>query len=139
MQSDAVVVATGGPLSRAVEELNRLARVSAFRRERRLRSRSLLHQADALLELVEECRMRGYRLVPAQVWTHVVRLIGGVDTALRDGLGINRHPDHVAEALFAVQRELMARSVEERRPRAAEIIPLFGDDPAADDPATGTA
>jgi len=123
-----------GPLARTARELDHLTRVAAFRRERRLRSRSLLHQSDALLELVEECRVRGHRLVPTPVWAEVVKLVGAVTSALRDQLGIDRHPNHVTEVLFEAQDELMARSREERRPMHAEIIPLFDHlpSPAAD-------
>ncbi|GAC1338204.1 MAG: hypothetical protein NVSMB29_03700 [Candidatus Dormibacteria bacterium] len=116
---------TLGPLARTARELEYLTRVAAFRRERRYRSRSLLHQSDALLELVEECRVRGYRLVPTPVWAEIVKLVGAVTSALRDELGIDRHPDHVAEVLFEAQDQLMVRSRDERRPMRAEIIPLF--------------
>lgn len=114
-----------GPLARTARELEYLTRLAAFRRERRYRSRALLHHSDALLELVEESRVRGYRLVPTPVWTEVVKLVGDVAGALRDELGIDRRPDHVTEVLFEAQDLLMVRSREERRPMQAEIIPLF--------------
>lgn len=115
----------GGPLERTCAELDLIRRASAFRRERELRSRRRLRESDLLLDLIEQCRLRGYRLLPAHLWTHIVRFVGSVDEGLRDDLGINRHPDHVSEILFAVQEELLQEAIEERRPRQAPIIPLF--------------
>jgi len=114
-----------GPLERAAAELDLIRRAAAFRRERELRSRRRLRESDLLLDLIEQCRLRGYRLLPAQLWTHIVRFVGGIDEGLRDDLGINRHPDHVSEILFAAQEELLREAIEERRPRRAPIIPLF--------------
>lgn len=115
----------GGPLERTCAELDLIRRAAAFQRERELRSRRRLRESDLLLDLIEQCRLRGYRLLPAQLWTHIVRFVGSVDDALRDDLGINRHPDHVSEILFAAQEELLREAIEERRPRRAPIIPLF--------------
>jgi hypothetical protein len=116
---------TGGPLERTCAELDLIRRSAAFRRERELRSRRRLRESDLLLDLIEQSRLRGYRLLPAQLWTHIVRFVGSVDDALRDDLGINRHPDHVSEILFAAQEELLREAIEERQPRRAPIIPLF--------------
>ena len=124
MQSNAAYSAPG-PLGRTAIELERLVRLGAFRRERRRVSRMMLHEADALMDLVEQCRVEDFRLVPLRLWTPVVRLIGTVDAALRTRLGINRHPAHVVDVLFQAQDLLMARSIEERRPFKADIIPLF--------------
>jgi hypothetical protein len=121
---------TGGPLERTCAELELIRRASSFRRERELRSRRRLRESDLLLDLIEQCRLRGYRLLPAQLWTHIVRFVGSVDERLRDDLGINRHPDHVTEILFVAQEELLREAVEERRPRPAEIIPLFAPRPS---------
>jgi hypothetical protein len=121
----------GGPLERTCAELELLRRTAAFRRERELRSRRRLRESDLLLDLIEQCRLRGYRLLPAQLWTHIVRFVGTVDAVLRDDLGINRHPDHVSEILFAAQEELLREVAEERRPQQAPIIPLFGSRPSA--------
>ncbi len=120
----------GGPLERTCAELELIRRTSAFRRERELRSRRRLRESDLLLDLIEQCRLRGYRLLPAQLWTHIVRFVGSVDDGLRDDLGINRHPDHVSEVLFAAQEELLREALEERRPKRAPIIPLFAPRPS---------
>ena len=116
---------SAGPLERTAAELDLIRRTAAFRRERELRSRRRLRESDLLLDLIEQCRLRGYRLLPAHLWTHIVRFVGSVDDGLRDDLGINRHPDHVSEILFAAQEELLREAIEERRPRRAPIIPLF--------------
>jgi hypothetical protein len=116
---------TGGPLERTCAELELIRRAASFRRERELRARRRLRESDLLLDLIEQSRLRGYRLLPAQLWTHIVRFVGTIDGGLRDDLGINRHPDHVSEVLFAAQEELLREAIEERRPKRAPIIPLF--------------
>ena len=119
-----------GPLARTAAELEQARRVSAFQRRRELVARRRLRESDLLLDYIEQCRMRHYSLLPTQLWIHIVRFIGGVDPTLRDDLGINRHPDHVTEVLFSAQERLLAQNVEDRRPRRAPIIPLFGPRPA---------
>lgn len=116
-----------GPLARTAIELEHVRRAAAFRRGRELGSQRRLRQSDLLLELVEQCRLRGYPLLPTQVWAAVVRFVRTVDTDLRDQLGIDRHPDHVGEILFAAQAAIMRERVGERLPRLAQIIPLFGE------------
>jgi hypothetical protein len=122
---------TPGPLERTCSELELIRRTASFRRERVLRSQRRLRESDLLLDLIEQCRLRGYRLLPAQLWTHIVRFVGTVDEGLRDDLGINRNPDHISDILFAAQEELLREVSEERRPQRAPIIPLFGDRPSA--------
>jgi hypothetical protein len=70
--------------------------------------------------------MRSFRLIPPVLWSAVVRAVGAVDSDLRDRLGIDRDPDHVADILFEAQEVLLLRSLDSRRPRLAPIIPLFG-------------
>ena len=81
----------------------------------------------SLIDLIEECRLRSFRLIPPALWSAVVRAVGAVDSDLRDRLGIDRDPDHVADVLFDAQEILLMRSLESRRPKLAPIIPLFGD------------
>jgi hypothetical protein len=114
-----------GPLERTSLELEDLRRAAAFRRGRELAAQRLLRESDGLVDLVEQCRLRSYQLLPTEVWARVVRFVRMVDPDLRDALGINRHPDHVGEVLFAAQEIVLRQRVEERRPRMAEIIPLF--------------
>ncbi|HEY2704195.1 MAG TPA: hypothetical protein VGL20_10940 [Candidatus Dormibacteraeota bacterium] len=114
-----------GPLARTAAELENLRRLASFRRERELRWHSRLRESDLILDLVEECRVRGYALLPGQVWASVVRFVGEIDPALRDGLGSSRRPDHASDALFAAQAEICRHRLDERRPRTARIIPLF--------------
>jgi hypothetical protein len=124
-----------GPLARTAAELENLRRLAAFRRERDLRWHSRLRESDLILDLIEECRVRGYALLPGQVWASVVRFIGEIDPALRDRLGSSRRPDHASDALFAAQAEICRHRLDERRPRTARIIPLF----AAASPARSVA
>jgi hypothetical protein len=114
-----------GPLARTAAELENIHRLAAFRRERELRWHKRLRESDVILDLVEQCRLRGYPLLPGQVWASVVRLVGEVDPALRDDLGSSRRPDHASEAIFAAQAEICRRRLDERRPQTAQIIPLF--------------
>ena len=112
-------------MERTCLEIAELRRAAAFRRARISRSRLRVRESDSLLDLVEECRLRGWPLVPAHLWSAVVRTVGSADPELRDELGINRDPDHVADVLFAAQEVLLARALDARQPALAPIIPLF--------------
>jgi hypothetical protein len=114
-------------MERTCLEIARIERAAAFRRERISRTRLRVREADTLIDLIEECRVRDFRLIPPTLWSAVVRAVGAVDSDLRDRLGIDRDPDHVADVLFDAQEILLMRSLESRRPRLAPIIPLFGD------------
>src|SRR5450756_2499156 len=114
-----------GPIERTVLELRRIDRDAVWRRPRVGRTRLLLRESDALIDLIERCRERGDRLLPTQLWSAVVRFVGALDSSLRDELGINREPGHVADVLFASQAVLLERARDERVPMTARIIPLF--------------
>lgn len=116
-----------GPIERTVFELRRIDRDAVWRRPRVGRTRLLLRESDALIDLIERCRERGDRLLPTQLWSAVVRFVGALDGALRDKLGINRDPGHVSDVMFASQGLLLERAREERAPVTARIIPLFRD------------
>lgn len=121
---------TPGPLQRTCLEIAALERAAAFRRSRVSRARLRVRETDGLLDLVEECRLRGWDLVPSQLWSAVVHSVGAVDRAARDELGINRDPDRVGDALFAAQETLLWNARESERRALAPIIPLFADKPA---------
>jgi hypothetical protein len=112
-------------MERTCLEIARAQRVAAFRCARVSRARRAVHESDGLLELVEECRLRGWRLVPSPLWSAVVRTLGEIDPELRDELGINRDPGHVADVLFTAQEALLSRVRQARQPSLAPIIPLF--------------
>lgn len=116
-----------GPLERTVLELRRIDRHAVWRRPRVGRTRLLLRESDALIDLIERCQERGDRLLPTQLWSAVVRFVGALDAGLRDELGINRHPSHVADILFASQSLLLERARLERTATTGRIIPLFRD------------
>jgi hypothetical protein len=116
-----------GLLEQTRDELMQVERRAMFQRHRLARARLRLRESDALLDLIEECRLRSMALVPHQVWSAVVRLVGSVDAELRDELGIDRHPDHVADIVFRMQETLQTEAREQRRPQLAPIIPLFPD------------
>lgn len=116
-------------MERTCLEIARAERVAAFRRERVTRARQRVRESDALLDLIEQCRMKDWRLVPSPLWSAVVRAVGAVDSRLRDELGINRAPDHVADVLFSAQETLLARAREHGQPQRARIIQLFAEAP----------
>jgi hypothetical protein len=112
-------------VERTVAELTRIERAAAFHRSEP-RWRMWQREADMLLSCVEECRVRGYKLVPLSIFGAVVRLVARVDSTLRDELGINRLPDHVGDVLFSLQEELLVRHGPQREAPLAPVIPLFG-------------
>ena len=130
MISAAVLRSPRGPLELTRAELVAIERRARFRRERLTRSRLRLRESDALLELVEECRLREIKPLPPPIWGAVVRLVGAVEPELRDELGISRDADRLSDALFAAQERLQEEARQERRPQLAPIIPLF---PSEDD------
>jgi hypothetical protein len=127
MENAAFPRRSAGPLERTVLELRRIDRDAVWRRPRVGRTRLLLRESDVLIDLIERCRERGDRLLPTRLWSAVVRFVGGLDGSLRDELGIDRAPAHVADVLFASQDLLLERARHERAPVTARIIPLFRD------------
>jgi hypothetical protein len=127
MENAAFPRRSAGPLERTVLELRRIDRDAVWRRPRVGRTRLLLRESDVLIDLIERCRERGDRLLPTRLWSAVVRFVGALDGSLRDELGIDRAPAHVADVLFASQDLLLERARHERAPVTARIIPLFRD------------
>ena len=125
MISAAVLRSRPGPLAATRAELFDIEMRARFRRERLFRSRLRLRESDTLLDLVEECRIRGIRPLPPALWSAAVRLVGAVEPQLRDELGIDRNADHVSDVLFAAQEILQEEARRERQPQLAPIIPLF--------------
>jgi hypothetical protein len=125
MISAAVLRSRPGPLAATRAELVDIERRARFRRARLARARLCLRESDALLDLVEECRLRDIRPLPPVLWGAVARLVGGVEPELRDELGIDRGADHVSDVLFAAQEILQGEARRELRPQLAPIIPLF--------------
>ncbi len=125
MISAALLKSRPGPLARTRQEVVDIERRARWRRERLTRARLRLRESDALLELVEECRLRDVHPLPPALWGAVARLVGGVEPELRDELGISRDADSVSDALFAAQERLQEEARARRRPQLAPIIPLF--------------
>ncbi len=116
-----------GRLERTVMELAHIERAAAFRRSHRVKPRGRLHHSDELLRLVEECKVRRMRMVPPTLWRETVAFIAAVDPQLRDDLGLDRRPEHVADVLFMTQGQLMhAAQIDRASLGLAPIIPLFG-------------
>ena len=68
-----------GPMERTCLEIARIEREAAFRRERISRTRLRVREADVLIDLIEECRLRSFRLIPPVLWSAVVRAFGSVN------------------------------------------------------------
>lgn len=98
----------------------------AWQRRNAATPRDQLHEADYLMELVEECRLRRLPLLPAPIWRRLVQLLGQVDSSLTQRLGIDRSVDRSSELLFEAQGALMAEQIDRRRPKRNKVIPLFG-------------
>ena len=79
MENAALPRRVAGPLERTVLELRRIDRDAVWRRPRVGRTRLLLRESDALIDLIERCRERGDRLLPTQLWSAVVRFVGALD------------------------------------------------------------
>jgi len=125
MVSAAPLRSQPGPMARTRKEVVDIELRARWRRQRLTRARLRLRESDALLDLVEECRMREIRPLPTPLWGAVSRLVGAVEPELRDDLGISRDADRISDALFAAQERLQEEAREERRPQLAPIIPLF--------------
>ena len=97
----------------------------AWQRRQAPTPRRQLREADHLLSLIEECRVRRMSLLPAPVWRQIVQLLGQVDGSLTQRLGIDRSVDRTSELLFEAQGTLMEEEIERRRPRPGKVIPLF--------------
>jgi hypothetical protein len=116
-----------GPLSRTRQEVMEIELQARWRRHQLGRARLRLRESDALLDLVEQCRLHEVRPLPPVLWGAVARLVGAVEPDLREDLGISRDADSISDALFAAQERLQEEARGERRPRLAPIIPLFPD------------
>jgi len=112
-------------MERTCLEIAAIQRAATFRRRSVSHARERVRETDALLDLVEECRLHGLRLVPSNLWSAVVQRVGAVDRGARETLGINRDPGRVEDALYSAQEVLLERAVASRRPALAPIIPLF--------------
>lgn len=128
MISAALLKSRPGPLARTRQELLDIERRARFQRARQDRARLRLRESDALLDLVEQCRLSDIRPLPPQLWGAVARLVGSVEPDLREELGIRRDADSISDALFTAQEQLQTEAREARRPQLAEIIQLFPDE-----------
>jgi hypothetical protein len=127
MISAALLRSRPGPLARTRQELIDIERRARFQRAREDRARLRLRESDALLDLVEQCRLQEIRPLPPQLWGAVARLVGSVEPQLREELGIRRDADSVSDALFTAQEQLQTEARGARLPQLAEIIQLFPD------------
>src|SRR5258708_3297906 len=115
-----------GPIETTVLELEQIVRPSLFARRRLAPARAALRDSAALMSLIEEAQENHLSIAPTWLWSAVARIVSHVDSTLRDQLGIDRRPAHLAQILFAAQERLMLDAHRESHPRLATVIPLFG-------------
>jgi hypothetical protein len=87
--------------------------------------RNQLRETDQLLGIVEECRLREIRFVPTDIWRRIVHLLGQLDGAYTERLGIDRSVERSSEVLFEAQEALMLAARTRWRGQGAHVIPLF--------------
>ena len=124
---NAAMIAAGapGPLERTVVELEKIDREAHFRRRHTAPARMALRNSDVLMTLIEESIEKEQSIATTWLWSAVTRIAALADSALRDELGIDRRPGHMAGILFRAQATLMQRAHIEAQPTLAPIIPLF--------------
>ena len=109
-------------LQQTVEEQDRHFRWHRMR-NRAMTPRRLLHESDELLYWVEECMVKGVRIVPGWLVSRLMVVLRSAHPELPSRLGRERRPDQVMEIIYDAQAALMDQACKSRGP--AEVIPLF--------------
>ena len=109
-------------LQQTVEEQDRHFRWHRMR-NRAMTPRRLLHESDELLYWVEECMVKGVRVVPGWLVSRLMVVLRNAHPELPSRLGRERRPDQVMEIIYDAQAALMDQACKSRGP--AEVIPLF--------------
>ena len=85
--------------------------------------RRLLNESDELLYWVEECMVKGVRIVPGWLVSRLMVVLRHAHPELPSRLGRERRPGQVMEIIYDAQAALMDQACKSRGP--AEVIPLF--------------
>jgi hypothetical protein len=109
-------------LQQTVEEQDRHFRWHR-RRSRAMTPRRLLNESDELLYWVEECMVKGVRIVPGWLVSRLMVVLRHAHPELPTRLGRERRPGQVMEIIYDAQAALMDQACKSRGP--AEVIPLF--------------
>jgi hypothetical protein len=109
-------------LQQTVEEQDRHFRWHRMR-GRAMTPRRLLNESDELLYWVEECMVKGVRIVPGWLVSRLMVVLRHAHPELPSRLGRERRPGQVMEIIYDAQAALMDQSCKSRGP--AEVIPLF--------------
>ena len=109
-------------LQQTVEEQDRHFRWHRMR-ARAVTPRGLLRESDELPYWVEECTVKGVRIVPGWLVSRLMVVLRHAHPDLPSRLGRERRPAHVMEIIYDAQAALMDRSCKSRGP--AQVIPLF--------------
>jgi hypothetical protein len=109
-------------LQQTVEEQDRHFKWHRMR-NRAMTPRRLLHESDELLYWVEECMVKGVRIVPGWLVSRLMVVLRNAHPELPSRLGRERRPDQVMEIIYDAQAALMDQACKSRGP--AEVIPLF--------------
>jgi len=113
-----------GMIERTVLEIAQ-HRFWAWQRRTAATPRNQLRETDQLLDVIEECRVRRIKFIPADIWRRIVHLLGQLDAGYTERLGIDRSVDRTSEVLFEAQEALMLAAGANRRPKPSNVIPLF--------------
>jgi hypothetical protein len=97
----------------------------AWQRKTARTPQNQLRETDRLLDAVERCRLQDIPLIPTHIWRRIVQLLGQLDGAYTERLGIDRSVDRTADVLFEAQEDLMLAARDRRRGRGTNVIPLF--------------
>ena len=97
----------------------------AWQRRTARTPRNQLRETDALLNVVEECRLRDIKLIPTHIWRRIVHLLGQLDGPYTEKLGIDRSVERTADILFEAQEDLMVAARERRQGRPGNVVSLF--------------
>ena len=92
-------------------------------RSRAVTPRRLLNESDELLYWVEECMVKGVRIVPGWLVSRLMVVLRHAHPELPSRLGRERRPGQVMEIIYDAQAALMDQACKSRGP--AEVIPLF--------------
>jgi hypothetical protein len=113
-----------GRIERTVLEIAQ-HRFWAWQRRAAATPRNQLRETDELLGVIEECRLRRVKFIPADIWRRIVHLLGQLDGRYTEKLGIDRSVERTSEVLFEAQEDLMLAARANRRPKPSNVIPLF--------------
>lgn len=96
----------------------------AERRRQRRTPRHQLRESDELACWLEECQVRGLKIVPGWLLARLVHLLSEADVSLVEAVGRQRQPLKLLDILFCGQEVFMERT-RATSDSTASIVPIF--------------